>query len=102
MANTIKLRRSATPGKAPLVGDIQLGELALNTHDGKLYAKKSVSGVESIVDLSAGGGPIAETARTISADLTLSNGFNGVSVGPVEVAATYAVTVPANAFWVIL
>lgn len=54
MANTIKLRRSATAGKVPQVGDIQLGELALNTHDGKLYTKRSVSGVESVVELSGG------------------------------------------------
>lgn len=105
MANTIKLRRSATPGKVPTVGDIQLGELALNTYDGKLYTKKD-NGTESIVELSGGGGggggPIAETAQVISADLTLSTGSNGFSVGPVEVAATYAVTVPANAIWMVL
>jgi hypothetical protein len=52
MANTIKLRRSATPGKVPQVGDVQLGELALNTYDGKLYAKKD-SGTASVVELSA-------------------------------------------------
>jgi hypothetical protein len=45
---------------------------------------------------------IVETAQVISADLTLSTGFNGLSAGPVEVAATYAVTVPANATWAIV
>lgn len=55
MANTIKLKRSAVAGKVPTTTDLALGELGLNTYDGKLYAKKSVSGVESIVDLSAGG-----------------------------------------------
>lgn len=55
MPNTIKLKRSAVAGKAPAVGDLQLGELALNTTDGKLYTKKSVSGTESIVELSGGG-----------------------------------------------
>lgn len=56
MANTIKIRRSAVPGKVPLVGDLQLGELALNTYDGKLYAKRDQGGVESVVELSGGGG----------------------------------------------
>jgi hypothetical protein len=56
MANTIKLRRSAVQGAIPTTAQLQLGELALNTYDGKLYAKKSVSGTESIVDLSAGTG----------------------------------------------
>ena len=101
MANTIQLKRSAVAAKVPVVGDLQLGELALNTYDGKLYTKKD-DGTASIVELSGGGGPIAETAQTISADLTLGSGFNGLSAGPVEVAATYAVTVPAGAFWVIL
>lgn len=49
MAN-IKVKRSAVPGKIPQVGDLQLGEFALNTYDGKLFAKKNVNGVESIVE----------------------------------------------------
>lgn len=56
MANTFKLKRSAVPGKVPVVGDLELGELGLNTYDGKLYTKKNVSGTESIVELSAGSG----------------------------------------------
>jgi hypothetical protein len=103
MANTIKIKRSAVAGKAPAVGDLDLGELALNTYDGKLYTKRD-NGTASIVELSGGGGgggPIAETAQVISANFTLSTGSNGFSVGPVEVAATYAVTVPANATWLI-
>lgn len=104
MANLIKLKRSAVAGKAPVVGDLELGELALNTYDGKLYTKKD-NGTASIVELSGGGGgggPIAETAQVIAEDLTLTTGSNGFSVGPVEVAATYAVTVPANATWMVL
>jgi hypothetical protein len=103
MANTIKIKRSAVEGKVPTTGDLDLGELALNTYDGKLYTKKD-NGSPSIVELSGGGGggPITETAQVIGANLTLSTGFNGLSAGPVEVAATYAVTVPANATWVIV
>lgn len=102
MANLIKLKRSAVAGKAPAVGDLELGELALNTYDGKLYTKKD-NGTASIIELSGGGGgPIAETAQVISQNITLNTGSNGLSVGPVEVAATYAVTVPANATWAIL
>lgn len=56
MANTIKLKRSSVPGKIPAVGDLELGELGLNTYDGKLYTKKNVSGTESIVDLSGSAG----------------------------------------------
>ncbi|MFZ9568574.1 MAG: hypothetical protein ACO28M_01900 [Vulcanococcus sp.] len=55
MANTIKIKRSAVAGKVPAVGDLQLGELALNTYDGKLYTKKD-NGTASVVELSGGAG----------------------------------------------
>jgi len=51
MANTIKIKRSAVPSKVPATGDLALGELALNTYDGKLYTKKD-NGTASIVELS--------------------------------------------------
>lgn len=50
---TIKIRRSATAGKTPTTTDLALGELAINTYDGKLFLKKSVSNVESIVTFSS-------------------------------------------------
>jgi len=45
---------------------------------------------------------IVESQQVIGADYTLTAGYNGTSAGPVEVAATFTVTVPANATWVIL
>ena len=53
MAQTILSKRSAVAGKAPSTTDLQLGELAVNTNDGKLYMKRSVSGVESIKEIGA-------------------------------------------------
>jgi hypothetical protein len=50
----------------------------------------------------ASGGPILESKQVIDQDYTLSVGFNGISAGPVEVADTYTVTVPAGATWVIV
>jgi hypothetical protein len=46
--------------------------------------------------------PILENQQTIGASYTLTAGYNGVSAGPVEVGATYTVTVPAGAVWVII
>lgn len=51
MSNKIKIKRSAIEGKVPVVADLELGELAINTYDGRLFLKKDVSGVESIVDI---------------------------------------------------
>jgi len=53
MANTIKIRRSATASAVPTTAQIALGELAVNTYDGKLFLKKNVSGTESIVQVGA-------------------------------------------------
>lgn len=55
--SNIKLRRSATAGAVPLASNLDLGELALNTYDGKLYMKKSVSGTDTVVQI--GGIPAA-------------------------------------------
>ena len=41
----IKIRRSATPNKVPLKTQLQLGELAINTYDGKLYLEQDQGGV---------------------------------------------------------
>jgi hypothetical protein len=46
----IKLKRSAVAARAPVVGDLELGELAVNTYDGKLYMKKN-DGTEAIVEI---------------------------------------------------
>ena len=43
MAQTIKLRRSAVAGNRPTTTQIDLGELAINTYDGKVYFQKSGS-----------------------------------------------------------
>jgi hypothetical protein len=44
MANTIRHKRSATPGDVPPPESLQDGELALNTADRKVFAKDA-SGV---------------------------------------------------------
>lgn len=51
MAQTIKLRRSAVAGNRPTTAQLDLGELAINTVDGKIYFEKSASGVESIQEI---------------------------------------------------
>ena len=40
MANTIKLKRSDSSGNVPDAGSLSLGELAVNTFDGKLFFKR--------------------------------------------------------------
>ena len=45
----IKLKRSSVPGKKPTVNDLPLGELGLNTNDGKVYIQKDSVGIGSTV-----------------------------------------------------
>ena len=52
----IRLRRSATAGNVPTTSQLDLGELALNTYDGKIYLKKDVNGTQSVVEVGGGGG----------------------------------------------
>jgi len=106
MANTFKLKRSAVQGKVPTTGDLQLGELALNTYDGKLYTKKD-NGTASIVEIGAGGGggsvgPILETLQTLVSSQSINSGYNALSVGEVTVASGVSITVPASSTWMIL
>ena len=67
-APTIKLRRSATANSVPTTAQLALGEVAINTYDGKLFIKKNVDGTESIVDVGA-------NAETVS--LTATNSASG-------------------------
>ena len=56
MANTIKLRRSATAGAVPTTSNLALGELAMNTADGKLFMKTDDgAGTVEIAEIGAGG-----------------------------------------------
>ena len=50
MAGTVKLKRSAVEGKIPTTSDLDLGEMAINTHDGKVYIKKD-DGTAAIVEI---------------------------------------------------
>jgi hypothetical protein len=69
MAQNIILKRSAVPGRVPDTGSINLGEVAINTYDGKLYFKKSgsVQSVETIVTTNS----ITSGSIQVSDDITI-------------------------------
>ena len=75
----LKMKRSAVAGKVPTTTQLELGELAVNTYDGRLFLKKD-DGTEAIVEivnsgrlLSAGtgltGGGSLAANRTLAADI---------------------------------
>lgn len=103
MANTIRIKRSAVGGKVPTTSQLSLGELAINTTDGRLYTRKEVSGVASIVEIGGGGisGPILQSKQVIDSNVNMTTGYNGLSIGDVEIANGYTVEVPANSTWTV-
>jgi hypothetical protein len=65
----IKLKRSAVASKVPVVADLEPGELAVNTWDGKLYLKKN-DGADAIVEI----GPVRSVAgRTGAVALAIAD-----------------------------
>lgn len=77
MPNVIRIKRSAVASKVPAVGDLQLGELAVNTYDGKLYTKKD-NGTASIVEIGAGGSGTVTSVAT----------GTGLTGGPITTTGT--------------
>jgi hypothetical protein len=74
MAQNIQLKRSSLPGKVPDTGSLNLGEIAINTYDGKVFLKKSGS-IESIQELVT-----TNTTNTGSITLTQTGSFGELVV----------------------
>lgn len=82
--NRIKLKRSGVASRVPNLSDLTLGELAMNTFDGKLFFLKNdgTDSLESIVTTNAEitgsiniTGEMTSSAAVISADSPTSNVF---------------------------
>ena len=83
MAQTIKLKRSALEGVIPTTSQLELGEVAINTYDGKMYIKKNVGGTETIVQIGAESGALdgvwKQYAYTATAGQTTFSGADNNS-----------------------
>lgn len=78
MANEIIVKRSAVAGKVPTTTDLELGELAVNTYDGKLYLKKDVSGTQTVVEVGGSGGGDVSSSSTSAVDNAITR-FDGTT-----------------------
>ena len=81
MSSIVQLKRSALSGKVPGTGSLNLGELALNTYDGKIFFRRSGSTdtVQEVITtnvLNTGSVTITGTltAGSIVGSITASNG----------------------------
>ena len=68
MASRIKHKRSSVAGKIPVAGDLEAGELALNSNDGKVFLKKDDN---SILDITS---TIFKNDTSVTVTDTGSNG----------------------------
>ena len=66
MAQTIKLKRTSVQGKIPTTSNLDLGELAINTYDGRIFFEKDIDGTLSIQEI-----------LTTDSDVTGSLNLNG-------------------------
>ena len=100
-APIIRIKRSSVPGKKPTVNDLPLGELAINTYDAELYARRERTGIGTdIVRLGAGttvtnvlyvtsdgndtntGLKLGDAKRTIGAALTAATTGTVIKISP--------------------
>jgi len=100
MATPYRFKRSAVAGKRPALSDLELGELALNTNDGKLYAERDAGGVgigTTVALLNPweetyGGGSIeyvgVVTATTYTGDQVIGTPNGGFKTGAISIAAS--------------
>ena len=103
MSGTVKLKRSAVAGKVPSTSDLALGELALNTFDGKAYIKKSANGTDEVIEIGSSGTPqVLATKRVIDEDVTVASGDNILSINDVTVADGFTVEVPDGSTWIVV
>jgi hypothetical protein len=74
MAQSIILKRSSLPGKVPDTGSLNVGEIAINTYDGKLFIKRSgnLDSIEGIV--------VTNSVTTGSISLTRTGSFGELVV----------------------
>lgn len=71
MANTIKLKRSSTASDTPTASDLEVGELAINTADAKLFTKHTDNSIKEISGAGSGGiaSVSADTNPSLGGDL---------------------------------
>jgi hypothetical protein len=112
MSNQILLKRTATQGKVPTTSDIAIGEVGLNTYDGKMYMHIN-NGVDSIIQVGAytysgdvsgsvSGDAVTLTLATVNSntgsfgDSTHVGAFTVNGKGLVTAASSVAITFPVT------
>jgi hypothetical protein len=108
MSQNIKLRRSSVPGRIPSIDQLQLGEIALNTYDGRLFLKQDINGTETIIAVGESSSlavsasyavtaSYANTSTSASYSLTASYVLNAISAS-YSVTASYVLNAISSSY----
>ena len=96
-------KRSSIADKVPQTTDLALGELAINTHDGKLFLKKD-DGVEAVIEIGGGvsSGMFVESEQVLASDHTLTADRNALTAGPLTINDDVTLTIPTGSNWLVV
>jgi hypothetical protein len=82
MANTLRLKRSSVASKVAATTDLQLGELAINTNDGRMFTKRNAGSDEIVEFLNTNSAFKTDVVAATTANIALTGAqtIDGVSV----------------------
>ena len=86
--NKLKLKRSAVLGRIPTTASLDLGELAINTVDGKIYFKQDSGSLETILELTTTSG--SQLSASYAATSSFSSNFK--VIGPLVVSGSETIS----------
>jgi len=92
----IQIKRSDVEGRVPTVDDLELGEIAINTYDAKLYAKRFRSGIGVDILAVGGSGPDIANVLYVTADGNDSNSGKKLGDGKRTIGAAVALATPGT------
>lgn len=92
----IRIKRSDVPGKIPTVDDLQIGEIAINTYDAKLFAKRFRENVGTDIIAVGGAGPDIQNVLYVTADGLDSNSGKKLGDAKRTIAAAVEIATPGT------
>jgi hypothetical protein len=87
MSEKIQLRRSSVAGRVPTTSQLDLGEIGINTHDGKVYIKKD-AGTPEVVEVGGGYDDLEDIIDDLPSMVSTTYLFDTNSSGNVATAST--------------
>jgi trimeric autotransporter adhesin len=94
MAQVVKLKRTAVQGKVPTTSSLELGELAINTYDGRIFFEKDngIPSVQSIVVTDAVITGSINLTGAVTASYFRGDGSNLINLPNADVSQVATVT----------